>query len=100
MAAITLETGAGALSEYYDWFKQAPDGQTLIYHTGDLQFDRDETNGPVKCAPRAQALSALASRVLADAQDGYLVLTQKRLGSSRYEYRATRVRSPFEPAHT
>lgn len=94
-----LEAGAGALAEYYDWFKDARTGDTLVYHVGDLQFDRDITNWPAVAEGQAvwiKHLDALADRVMKDAHEGYLVLTQKRLSPSTYEYRAVRSRSFLE----
>ena len=100
-----LEVGPGALSEYYDWMKDAAQGDVLVYWSGDLQYDRQVVipDGDVMRAAdrqRITALNVVAERVLEDAENGLLCLTQKRLGSSIYEYRATRRRQSFGTAVT
>lgn len=95
----TLEAGSGALSDYYEWFRTAPHGALLVYHQGDLQFDRDQDLAVNEGRLRAKALSALADRVRKDCESGFLVLTQRRLGPSHFAYRATRIRKGSEPAY-
>lgn len=98
MAKVTyLERGPGMLSDYYAWFRDAPHGAKLIYHNGDLAFDRDKNNFRHrsdfdKLSPAIEAIDVAAKRILKDAEDGVLVLTQRRLGPSSFEYRAFRVR--------
>ncbi|TXM69627.1 hypothetical protein [Methylobacterium sp. WL120] len=99
MRLTELEAGAGALAEYYDWFKDARTGDVLVYWTGDLQFDRDPTNFPEMDAEQRDSIGVIegiATRVMKDAREGYLILNQRKLGESRYEYRATRRRLPKE----
>ncbi|SDK45416.1 hypothetical protein [Bradyrhizobium ottawaense] len=100
-----LEVGPGALSEYYDWMKDAAQGDVLVYWSGDLQFDRQVVipdGDALRTADRQRitALNVVAERVLEDAEDGLLCLTQKRLGASVYEYRATRRRQSFGSSET
>jgi len=100
-----LEVGPGALSEYYDWMKDAAQGDVLVYWQGDLQFDRQVTipEGDVlRTADRQRitALNVVADRVLEDAEDGHLLLTQLRIGTSLFEYRATRRRQSFGKSET
>ncbi|WP_298962450.1 hypothetical protein [uncultured Methylobacterium sp.] len=97
---LELDAGAvGALADYYDWFKDAREGDLLVYWRGSLQFDRDPANFPeldVEGRERLAAIDALATRVMADAREGYLILNQKKLGPDDFEYRATRRRSSLE----
>lgn len=95
-----LEVGPGALSEYYDWMKESAQGDVLVYWQGDLQFDRQVTvpSGDVMRAALAQRIAALnivADRVFDDAKAGLLSLTQLRLGTNIFEYRATRRRQSY-----
>lgn len=97
MARTVLEIGPGALSEYYEWLKGAANGDVLVYWQGDLQFDRQVVvpeSDVLRSAERTrvQALNFVADRVLADSKDGLLHLTQQRIGTNLFEYRATRRR--------
>lgn len=100
-----LEVGPGALSEYYDWMKDAAQGDVLIYWSGDLQYDRQVVvpEGDILRSAerhRITALNVVADRVLEDAKDGLLHLTQQRIGFSLFEYRATRRRQSFGKSET
>ena len=97
MARTVLEVGPGALSEYYDWMKDAANGDVLVYWQGDLQFDRQvavPADDVLRAAERTRitALNFVADRILADAKEGLLHLTQLRIGANLFEYRATRRR--------
>ncbi len=65
------------VDDFKRWVKTAERDQVMIYHTGDLAFDRVSN----------ATLDELASYVYCDA---HVRLTQKKLGMSRYEYRASR----------
>jgi hypothetical protein len=100
MARTLLEVAAGAVSDYYDWLKQAPAGDVLVYWVGDLQHDRgieipetDVLRGDRRL--QISTLNVIADRVREDADDGLLTLTQKRLATNVFEYRATRRRQVF-----
>jgi len=95
MKRTVLNAGPGGLSDYYAWFEGSSHGAVLVYHVGDLAFDRDTENFTLHEGQRedAQALDALSKRVMRDADDGYLALTQKRLGHGIYEYRAVRIQA-------
>ncbi|MGJ4945168.1 hypothetical protein ACQR1W_31725 [Bradyrhizobium sp. HKCCYLS1011] len=97
MARTVLDVSPGALSDYYDWLKEAASGDVLVYWSGDLQYDRqvvipemDVLRGNERL--RLATLNVLADRVLEDAKNGDLLLTQKRIGTNIFEYRATRRR--------
>jgi hypothetical protein len=98
MKRTVLEVGPGALSEYYDWIKDAASGDVLVYWQGDLQYDRQitvPTDDVLRAAERTriQALNFVADRVLKDSKGGLLHLTQLRIGTNLFEYRATRRRA-------
>jgi hypothetical protein len=95
-----LDVAPGVLAEYYDWVKGSQHGDVLVYWTGDLQFDRSVAvpfDDVMRSQERLQitSLNIMASRVLDDAKDGLITLTQKRLGQNQFEYRATRVRRSY-----
>lgn len=99
MRRMTLVAGAGALAEYIEWFGGSRLGDAVIYYRGDLSFDRDPANFPDLDQEGRDALAgigALADSVLRDAKAGYLVLNQRKVGESNYEYIATRRLSPTE----
>jgi len=96
-----LEGGAGSLVEFYEWVKDALNGDVLVYHTGDLAFDRQVTVEPD--APDAasrelkiSALNAVAEAVRRSAKAREVSLTQQRLKPGVYQYRATRIRQGHE----
>jgi hypothetical protein len=91
-----LFVGAGALTDYFDWLKKSKHGDILIYHEGDLQFDRFSPEGEDARSEAARtrgSLNAIANNVRADAKAGNIRLTQRRIGESKFEYRATRIRT-------
>jgi hypothetical protein len=97
MTRTVLEVGPGALAEYYDWLKDAAAGDVLVYWQGDLQYDRQVVvpeNDVLRSSERTRirALNYVADRVLVDARGGQLHLTQLRIGTNVFEYRATRRR--------
>lgn len=100
-----LEVCPGALSVYYDWLKGARAGDVLVYWQGDLQYDRQVVI-PEHDAPRGNerlriaTLNVLADRVMEDAKGGNLHLTQQRIGSNIFEYRATRRRQDYGSANS
>lgn len=103
MRKTELEAGAGALAEYYGWFEGARVGDVLVYHKGDLAFDSDPESHPgldQDALELVKAVGKLALRVRIDAGTGHLLLTQKKLGPSLYEYRAVRKLSPLERRQT
>jgi hypothetical protein len=99
MRLLELEAGAGALAEYYDWFNDARTGDVVVYWEGDLQFDRDPKNFPAlddEQKDQIAVIDALAKRMMRDANDGYLVLSQRKIAENRYRYQASRQRRPGE----
>ncbi|ARQ95264.1 hypothetical protein [Bradyrhizobium phage BDU-MI-1] len=95
-----LEVGPGAIADYYDWMKDARQGDVLVYWQGDLQYDRQVTvpEGDVLRSAERQRINALnivADRVFEDAKAGDLSLTQLRIGTNIFEYRATRRRQIY-----
>lgn len=96
-----LDVGPGALADYYEWFRHARSGSTLVYWRGNLSFDRDIENFVgdsfyTEREPVVLALDAIAKRIFADGKDGVIILTQRKLGFDHYEYRAMRVQTRKE----
>lgn len=94
-----LELDAGAIAAYYEWLKSARHGDVLVYWVGDLQYDRQayppkDDPGYEEAQRRLALLGVVADRVFDDAKSGELILTQLRLGPSRWEYRAGRFITP------
>lgn len=92
-----LYPGPGMIADYHDWFDGASHGDVLIYYTGDLQYDRQAVYDESKTEEKADwaktiTLNAVADSIAYEAKRGNLILTQRRLGESNYEYRASRVR--------
>jgi hypothetical protein len=103
MERTVLEVAPGALSDYYDWLKASSEGDVLVYWMGDLQFDRqvvipdnDVLRGNDRL--RITTLNVLADRIREDAAEGHLHLTQKRIATNIFEYRATRRRIDYGSA--
>lgn len=99
----TLQLTNGALSAYAEWFEtESRHGDTLVYFTGDLNAERlkelPSEDDKAKTAERVRLIlvDAIADRVKVDAINGFLALTQRRLGDHSYQYRATRLRPERE----
>lgn len=95
-----LDISPGALSDYYDWLKQAAAGDVLVYWVGDLQSQRQKEipeTDVLRTIERMNIaqLNVIADRIRRDAGEGQILLTQKRLGYGEYEYRATRRRQLY-----
>jgi hypothetical protein len=96
----TLDISPGALSDYYDWLKQAAAGDVLVYWVGSLQRDRQKeipATDVLRTVERMNIaqLNVIANRIHKDANEGQLLLTQKRISFGEYEYRATRRRQMY-----
>lgn len=61
-------------------------GDRIVYHTGDLQYDRDEVENPNTGRIRGVARAAWKAY-----QDGLVALVQKRLGFATFEYIAVKL---------
>ena len=68
------------------WLRTAQPGDRLVYHVGHLGFDRTS----VSALPRArrETLARVASRTMAMAENGCLVLAQQRLDDGGIAYLA------------
>ena len=100
MVRKVLDVEVGALSDYYDWVKDAANGDVLVYWQGDLQYDRQVVvpeGDLLRTAERQRigSLNLIADRVLKDAKAGLVHLTQLRIGTNIFEYRATRRKLPL-----
>jgi hypothetical protein len=97
-----LEAGAGALADFVNWFEKAREGDVVVYHTGDLQFDRDASNlaDPTDVqVQHASAINGVALAVKRAVDVGYLIPSQKRISPGVFDYRATRRLSDTERLH-
>ncbi|GAA0005234.1 hypothetical protein [Bradyrhizobium elkanii] len=95
-----LDISPGALSDYYDWLKQAAAGDVLVYWTGHLQIDRQveiPESDVLRTVERMNIaqLNIIADRIHKDAGEGQILLSQKRVHYGCYEYRATRRRQMY-----
>lgn len=69
--------------EFFEhWLTGAPAGQSWCYHQGYLAVDREQFGG--------SEVAALAQRAWRASEEGFVLLTQRRLGEGSYEYLATR----------
>ena len=102
MRVSHLPMGPGALSEYYDWFKDAMPGDVLVYWRGDLSSDRefDGSKSVIDHDERLtrMAIHSAAKAIRRDAANGSLILTQVRHGVGDYTYRAQRKATQLEAA--
>lgn len=93
----SLYPGPGMIADYHSWMDNAHHGDILIYHVGDLQYDRqavyDENDPAQKVAwGNTILLNAVADSIAYEQRMGKVSLTQRRIDESVYEYRATRLR--------
>lgn len=115
------ETPAGVKIENPDtiafrtWLRFAKPGETYIYYIGNLAEARQElTTQPEKADGKSydwtkgsytyyvwrEPLHGYASAVYDAYERGDVLLTQKRLAEGRWEYRATRTKTPLSKRRT
>jgi hypothetical protein len=78
------------------WIGQAEPGDRLEYHRGLLAVDRRENFSLLGNADRRE-LAAIADRALALADEGRLLLVQKRHGPADFSYLALMPKRPSQP---
>jgi hypothetical protein len=87
-------TSADILDEiaFCAWVAQALPGDSIVYYRGHLGDDRMPI---ARVYPEriCRQLAALAGRALALAEDGWIILVQRRLGSADWAYTAVKARS-------
>lgn len=66
-------------------------GESLIYYTGDLYYDRQEG---ILNEDAHNALCALADEAYNQAEEGHILLVQRRVCESQWAYIAVRRRMP------
>lgn len=103
MSQTVLDLTDKAVLAYTTWFERdSRHGDTLVYFTGDLAYERslpipDEDDLSRKDEyVRLVVLDALAARIKVDALNNELALTQRRVALNTFEYRATRLRPERE----
>ena len=82
--------------DFCGWIGQADPGDRLEYHRGLLAVDRRENLSLLGNADRLE-LCAIADRALALADEGRLLLVQKRHGPGDYSYLAIMSKRPSQP---
>ncbi len=70
--------------EFRYWFFKAKPGDTIIYHLGDLSYDR------LGGSDRAKIVDEMGAQAWEYARTQELHLVQVKLGINNYEYRAVR----------
>jgi hypothetical protein len=83
-------------NEFMDAIRVTPPGDTFVYFTGDLS----RALHALRRMDNATALRTLASLALAACERGDILLTQRRVGESMFEYRATVKRKRPKPPLT
>jgi hypothetical protein len=76
---------------FVDWLIDAEPGAMLVYYRGHLSHDRMAST-EVHDPSRRSVLNRLASRVMTAAEDGLVLLVQKRLAANDALYIAIRAR--------
>jgi hypothetical protein len=81
---------------FVHWLGRARPGSCITYHVGHLATDRVHGLGPL-AGPACRELAAVADRAYALAQEGRLLLIQKRHGPGDYSYFAVMPRHRSVP---
>lgn len=84
-------------SEFIDWLLKSKYGDKVTYFDGYLSFSRGGIADFKKLSPVQARVAALADYVMSRCDDGYVVLTQRRLDRGRWEYIATRTAKGIDP---
>lgn len=69
------------------WLSRARAGQKLVYHIGNLAAERHKiiANGQTR---NIEPLNTVAKEAWHAMEQGYVILTQKRLGENLFQYEA------------
>ena len=89
MEVSEICSGAGSLAEFYEWMDESTKGDRLVYHVGDLMFDRNSDHFPNASPDQKrdiEALNSLAIRVLAHVREGKVRAFQRRVKENVSEY--------------
>lgn len=71
---------------FLDWLSYARPGEKYTYHTGHLAVSRDPERNP----DHWETIDDLASAVMRMSDEGWVTLTQRRIGDDASHYIATR----------
>lgn len=76
------------------WITKSNVGDRCVYYTGFLYVDRCWASSSLKsdAVLAARGRIAAANRAQQYSQDGFLALTQKKLGDMEYQYIAMRIK--------
>lgn len=72
--------------EFMQWVNDAKRGQSVVYHSGNLQFDRADNGGPA-----FRQVNRLADFAYESYQRGHVELKQRRVSDGVCAYMATRL---------
>lgn len=89
---------ANSLSfKFYNFLRDGRTGDQFVYHSGYLPTDklRSVTLNGARYVYRNDELRELASVALELSEEGYIHLTQRKLGPHEYEYIATKSRKRY-----
>jgi hypothetical protein len=89
MRKVTYPIKADTLRAFRVVLDNAAPGQRIVYHTGNLSFDRDEWNRNL-ASKQKHELNQLANAAYDAAMVGKVFLFQRRLGPGVCEYQAMR----------
>lgn len=80
-------------TSYQSWLSKANKGDSCVYYKGFLYIDRcwAAFSSKSEAAMEARVRIAAANIAWRDAEEGYIALTQRKLGDMEYEYIATRL---------
>ena len=73
------------VSDITVWVEEAAPGESLTYHQGLLGIDRARGPSPLRESARIE-LDRVAARALALAEDGTVLLVQRRVAEDRIAY--------------
>jgi hypothetical protein len=94
MPGITAFTTRLSPAAFFAWLERAEPGQRLAYHRGLLLRDRAPESKLTKGERRAVA--QIADAVFEAAEQGRVLLVQRRHGPSDFSYLAVKAGSAFE----
>lgn len=77
------------LNKFHDWFDSAKRGEKIVYHTGDLAFDRYVPLAQTP-SPEKRELNMLADMAYEMYVQSEILLVQERLEKNVYKYIAVR----------
>lgn len=78
------------LKDFMRWYSESRPGEGVVYHVGDLAYERQLTGPDRELTQKAASLSRFASEVYKLAMQAELHLIQRRIEPCLFEYMAVR----------